>query len=72
MADLRAIMEKLASVIATIQGDQGQLTVVVNRLQSDKLIGSIGDKPASATAATSTLADADITAIRGQEKKILA
>jgi hypothetical protein len=67
MTDLRAIMEKLASTVATIQGNQGQLTVAVNRLQSDKLVGSISDKLASATAATSASAAADITAIRVQE-----
>jgi hypothetical protein len=61
LADLRAIMEKLASVIATIQGNQGQLTVAVNKLQSDKLAGSIDDKPVSAAAAVSSSADPDIT-----------
>jgi hypothetical protein len=38
VADLRAVKEKLAAVVATIQGNQGQLTVAINRLQSDKLL----------------------------------
>jgi hypothetical protein len=61
LADLHVIMEKLASAVTTIQGNQGQLTVVINRLQSDKLAESIGDKPTSAAAVVSSSAAPDIT-----------
>jgi hypothetical protein len=54
LADLHTIMEKQASAVATIQGNQGQLTVAVNRLQSDK--------PVPATADASTLATTDTSA----------
>jgi hypothetical protein len=36
--DLHAVMEKLATAVATIQGNQGQLTVAINQMQSDKLL----------------------------------
>jgi hypothetical protein len=62
MANLLAVMEKLVSVVATIQGNQGQLTIAFNRLQSEKLAATLGDKPtsASATASASTNSDATI------------
>jgi hypothetical protein len=37
LADIRAIIDNMAASMATMQGNQGQLTVAVNRLQSDKL-----------------------------------
>jgi hypothetical protein len=55
-------MEKLAYVIATIQGNQGQLTVTVSRLQSDKLAATIGDKPTFGNTTLSASATPDITA----------
>jgi hypothetical protein len=62
MANLLAVMEKLVSVVATIQGNQGQLTIAFNQLQSEKLAATLGDKPtsASATASASTNSDATI------------
>jgi hypothetical protein len=37
LADIHAVIDNLAASMATMQGNQGQLTVVVNRLQSVKL-----------------------------------
>jgi hypothetical protein len=39
--ELRAVIDNLASSMATTQGNQGQLTVVVNHLQSKKIV--VGD-----------------------------
>lgn len=41
--ELRALVDTLASSLATVKGNQGQLTVAVNRLQSEKL-STDGDK----------------------------
>jgi hypothetical protein len=41
IADLRAVIDNMAASLATMQGNQGQLTVVVNRLQSEKIV--VGD-----------------------------
>jgi hypothetical protein len=38
VAYLHAVMEKLVAVVATIQGNQGQLIDAIYRLQSDKLL----------------------------------
>jgi hypothetical protein len=56
MADLRAVLEKLASA-----GNQGQLTIGVNRLQSEKLATTIGNTPASVGASPSAPATSDAT-----------
>jgi hypothetical protein len=40
LADIRAVIDNLAASMATMQGNQGQLTVAVNRLQSDKIAAS--------------------------------
>jgi hypothetical protein len=40
-AKLRVVIDNLASSMATMQGNQGQLTVAINRLQSEKVV--IGD-----------------------------
>jgi hypothetical protein len=37
-AELRVVIDNMAASMATIQGNQGQLTVAINRLQSDKLV----------------------------------
>jgi hypothetical protein len=37
LADIHAVIDNLAASMATMQGNQGQLTVAVNRLQSVKL-----------------------------------
>jgi hypothetical protein len=37
ISELRALVDTLASSLAAVKGNQGQLTVAVNRLQSDKL-----------------------------------
>jgi hypothetical protein len=36
-----AVIDNMADSMATMQGNQGQLTVVVNRLQSEKIV--VGD-----------------------------
>jgi hypothetical protein len=41
IVDLRAVIDNLAASMATMQGNQGQLTVAVNRLQSEKIV--VGD-----------------------------
>jgi hypothetical protein len=38
IADLRAVIDNMAVSMATMQGNQGQLTVAVNRLQSEKVL----------------------------------
>jgi hypothetical protein len=38
IADLRAVIDNMAASMATMQGNQGQLTVAVNRLQSEKVL----------------------------------
>jgi hypothetical protein len=43
IGELRALVDTLASSLATVKGNQGQLTVAVNRLQSEKL-STDGDK----------------------------
>jgi hypothetical protein len=40
LADIRAVIDNMAASMATMQGNQGQLTVAVNRLQSDKLVAT--------------------------------
>jgi hypothetical protein len=40
LAELRAVVDKITASLATVQGNQGQLTVAVNRLQSEKLLSS--------------------------------
>jgi hypothetical protein len=40
LADIRAVVDNLAASMATMQGNQGQLTVAVDRLQSDKIVAS--------------------------------
>jgi hypothetical protein len=40
LADIRAVIDNMAASMTTMQGNQGQLTVAVNRLQSDKLTAS--------------------------------
>jgi hypothetical protein len=37
LAELHTVINNMASSMATMQGNQGQLTVAVNRLQSSKL-----------------------------------
>jgi hypothetical protein len=37
IADLRAVIDNMAESLATMQGNKGQLTVAVNRLQSEKI-----------------------------------
>jgi hypothetical protein len=41
IADLRAVIDNMAASLATMQENQGQLTVAVNRLQSEKIV--VGD-----------------------------
>jgi hypothetical protein len=41
IAYLRAVIDNLVASMATMQGNQGQLTVAVNRLQSKKIV--VGD-----------------------------
>jgi hypothetical protein len=41
IANLRAVIDNMAASLATMQGNQGQLMVVVNRLQSEKI--AVGD-----------------------------
>jgi hypothetical protein len=41
IADLRAVIDNMAASLATMQGNQGQLMVAVNRLQSEKIV--VGD-----------------------------
>jgi hypothetical protein len=41
IADLRVVIDNMAASMATMQGNQGQLTVVVNQLQSEKIV--VGD-----------------------------
>jgi hypothetical protein len=41
IADLRTVIDNMAASMATMQGNQSQLTVAVNRLQSKKII--VGD-----------------------------
>jgi hypothetical protein len=41
LADICAVIDNLAASMATMQGNQGQLTMVVNRLQSDKIAASV-------------------------------
>jgi hypothetical protein len=40
LADIHAIIDNLAVSMAMMQGNQGQLTVAVNRHQSDKITAS--------------------------------
>jgi hypothetical protein len=40
LADIHAVIDNLAASMATMQGNQGQLTVAMNRLQSDKIATS--------------------------------
>jgi hypothetical protein len=40
IAELREIIDKLTASMVTVQGNQGQLTVAVNRMQSDKLLAT--------------------------------
>jgi hypothetical protein len=40
LADIHAIIDNLVASMATMQGNQGQLTVAVNRLQSNKITAS--------------------------------
>jgi hypothetical protein len=47
IADLWAVIDNMAASLATMQGNQGQLTVVVNRLQSEKIV--VGDDRQSRT-----------------------
>jgi hypothetical protein len=44
--ELRTVIDNLAASMATMQGNQGQLTVGVNRLQSDK-VGDSSNAPSS-------------------------
>jgi hypothetical protein len=37
IAELRAVIDNMAASMATMQGNQGQLTVAINRLQSAKV-----------------------------------
>jgi hypothetical protein len=41
IADMRAVIDNMAASLATMQENQGQLTVGVNRLQSEKIV--VGD-----------------------------
>jgi hypothetical protein len=41
IVDLRAVIDNMAASMATMQGNQGQLTVAVNRLQLEKIV--VGD-----------------------------
>jgi hypothetical protein len=54
ITDLRAVVDTLASSLATMKGNQSQLNVVVNHLQSDKLQvdGSMGTSAARDPLAT--------------------
>jgi hypothetical protein len=47
IADLRAVIDNMAASIATMQGNQSQLTVAINRLQSEKIV--VGDDQNSQT-----------------------
>jgi hypothetical protein len=38
ITDLRAVIDNLAASMATMQGNQGQLIVAVNLLQSEKIV----------------------------------
>jgi hypothetical protein len=40
LVGIRAVIDNLAASMATMQGKQGQLTVAVNRLQSNKIVAS--------------------------------
>jgi hypothetical protein len=40
LAELHVVVDKIATSLATVQGNQGQLTVAVNRLQSKQLLSS--------------------------------
>jgi hypothetical protein len=54
ITNLRAVVDTLASSLATMKGNQSQLTITVNRLQSDKLQadGSMGTSAARDPLAT--------------------
>jgi hypothetical protein len=41
IADLRVVIDNMAASMATMQGNQGQLMVAVNQLQSEKIV--VGD-----------------------------
>jgi hypothetical protein len=41
ITDLRMVIDNMAASMATMQGNQGQLTVAVNQLQSEKIV--VGD-----------------------------
>jgi hypothetical protein len=45
IADLRAVIDNMAASLTTMQGNQGQLTVAVNRLQSEKIVVSDDRQP---------------------------
>jgi hypothetical protein len=47
IADLRAVIDNMAPSLATMQENQGQLTVAVNRLQSEKIVVSDDRQPQS-------------------------
>jgi hypothetical protein len=40
IVEMCEIIDKLTASLATVQANQGQLTVVVNRMQSDKLLST--------------------------------
>jgi hypothetical protein len=45
LADIHTIIDNMATSMAMMQGNQGQLAVAVNRLQSDKLTPGDGTGP---------------------------
>jgi hypothetical protein len=57
--ELRALVDTLASSLAAIKGNQGQLTVAVNRLQSEKLATDGATSGQSSRDAVTTAADHD-------------
>jgi hypothetical protein len=59
VADLCVVMEKMASAVATIQGNQGQLTIAINRLQSEKLVATLGDQTEPNASKKGSATDAD-------------
>jgi hypothetical protein len=61
LAELHAVVDKIAASLATVQGNQGQLTVAINRLQSEKM-------PSSEETGTSTTRDAVTHAVRHGHK----
>jgi hypothetical protein len=45
IANLRTVIDNMAASMATMQGNQGQLTGAINRLQSEKIVVGDGCDP---------------------------